>query len=256
MRNKKGILSVVLTFALVMTMFSINKFNVNAEAENIQNVKPISAPADYFGSKIITTNGTSSISVSPDIAYISVGVVSESTKLSDAQADAKKDMKNVMESLKKLGLKDTEIKTTNFAVNPKYNYNKETGESKISGYTINNTVEITVNDLDRLGTIIDAVTVSGSNQIGNIRFALKNQSTVYNQALEVAVKDAKSKAKAIAKGLDVKEVTPVKVTETSASSPIVYDKPMMSESSAMDKTTISAGQLDVIANVSVEFSFE
>lgn len=264
MKRKQGILSVVLTGIMVLSIFAINKFNIpaSAETESVKSVSTtadaqvISAPIEYIGEKTITANGNASISVSPDMAYISIGVVSEDKKLTNAQNTANKNMNTVIESLKKLGIVDKEIKTTNYSVNPKYDWNNTTGESKIVGYTVNNTVEVTVNNLDELGTIIDTVTASGSNQVGSIAFALKDESTVYNQALQAAVKNAKTKANAMAKGLEVTIVSPVKITETGYSNPIIYNTGLYAETASFDKTSISSGQLNVTASVSVEFSFK
>jgi uncharacterized protein YggE len=254
MKYKKGILSVVLTVIMVLSIFALNQLNVPASAEN--QVMPISAPAEYFGEKTITTNGSASISVAPDVAYVNVGVIAEHKNLETAQAQANKQMKGVMESLTKLGIDEKDIKTTNFYVNPKYDWSRDTGVSNIVGYTVNNTVEITVNDLDKLGTIIDSVTANGSNQVSNIRFGLKDDSEIYNKALEVAVKNAKSKAEAIAKGLDAKDVIPVKVTESGYSSPVMYDKGMVVRDMVAESTAISTGELQVTASVSIEFSFK
>jgi uncharacterized protein YggE len=205
--------------------------------------------------RTISAYGEGAIEASPDVAYVSVGVITEGKELAKVQAENADKMTKVNASLTKLGIKKEEMKTVNYSVNPKYQWDEKTGNSTIVGYTVSNTVEVTINDITKTGTILDTAVANGSNSVNSVRFALKNQTDLYNKALEIAVKDAKAKAEAMGKGLSITNIQPSKITEVSnRTTPVYY------ESAAMDmaksSTPISQGQLKVSASVSVEFSFK
>src|SRR5690606_24174306 len=135
--------------------------------------------------------GTSTVSVSPDTAYINIGVMTEGKELTAAQSDASEKMNAVMRELEKLGITKENIKTVNYSANPNYVWDQTTGKSTMDGYMVNNTWEVTVTDLTKLGTIVDSVTEKGSNQIYGIRYDLKDKDAAYTQVRENASKDAK-----------------------------------------------------------------
>jgi Uncharacterized conserved protein len=249
MKSKFKVLAgAVIAMTLVFSTVYISKSNI--------------AKAETAGSTVeqvttITASGEGAIEAAPDVAYVSIGVVTEGKELAKVQAENADKMAKVMASLTKLGIKKEEIKTSNYNVNPKYEWNDKTGVSTIVGYTVNNTLDVTVNDITKTGTILDSAVASGSNSINGVRFALKNETELYNKALELAVKDAKAKAAAMGKGLGITNIQPYKITEISnRNTPVYYNAKTESMDAARAATPISEGELKVTANVSVEFSFK
>ena len=240
-RNSDKISIVVLVLAIIVVLLVGSMFGLISSSDNSQP-------------KTITTNGMSVVRVSPDTAYINIGVVTEGEEAATAQKDAGEKMNAVMAELKNLGIEEQDIRTINYSVNPKYVWNPNTGENTMVGYTVNNTVEVKVSDLDKLGTIVDSVTEGGSNQIHGIRFELQDKSVAYKQAREFAIKDAKTKAEAYAVGLGIKSIYPVKVTEgyNSGDRYEVYSVEEVKDSVA---TPINPGQITITVNVTVDFSF-
>lgn len=248
MKSKRNILiGAFAAAALLFSTFMVSKNNV---------VEANTGTADTSQVRTITASGEGAIQASPDVAYVSVGVITEGKELAKVQADNTDKMTKVMASLTKLGIKKEEIKTTGYNVSPKYEWNEKTSVSTIVGYTVSNTLEVTVNDITKTGSLLDAAVASGSNTIYGVRFGLKNQTTLYNQALEIAVKDAKAKAAAMGKGLSITNIQPLKITEVSnRNTPVFYEGATASMDVAKATTPISQGELKVTANVTVEFSF-
>lgn len=212
---------------------------------------------DVSGIRTITSSGEGAIEAVPDVAYVNIGVITEGLELSKVQSENSEKMTKVIESLTQLGIKKEEIKTTNYNVNPKYEWNKDTGKSTITGYTVSNILEVTINDISITGSVLDEVVTSGSNSINSVRFGLKNETDLYNQALELAVKDAKAKAEAMGKGLGIIYIQPLRVTELSnRSTPVYFDKGAAAMEAAKVNTPINKGELKVTARVSIDFSFE
>lgn len=248
MKSKRNIL--IATFAAAALLFS----TVMVSRNNIVEANTLNA--DVAQVRTITSSGEGAINASPDVAYVNIGVVTEGKELSKVQAENSDKMTKVMASITKLGIKKEEIKTVGYNVNPKYEWNEKTGTSTITGYTVSNTLEVTINDITKTGSLLDAAVASGSNSVNSVRFALKNQTELYNQALELAVKDAKAKASAMGKGLSISNIQPFKITEVSnRNTPVFYESNAVAFDSAKVSTPISGGELKVSATVTVEFSF-
>jgi uncharacterized protein len=238
-------------FVMVVLLFS----TITVSKNNIAKASTTSKEVGQV--RTITASGEGAIEAVPDVAYVNIAVITEGTELSKVQSENAEKMTKVIESLTQLGIKKEEIKTRNYNVNPKYEWNKDTGKSSIVGYTVSNALEVTINDISITGTVLDEVVTNGSNSINSIRFGLKNETELYNQALELAVKDAKAKAEAMGKGLGVINIQPLRITEASnRNTPVYYDRGAVSMEAAKASTPISEGELKVKASVSVEFSFE
>lgn len=205
--------------------------------------------------KTITSNGTSSIEVLPDVAYITVGVVAEGKELTVVQEEANKNMTSAINELKKLGIDEKDIKTLNFNISPNYDWSEKSG-GKIIGYVINNMVEVTINDLTKVGTIIDKVASNGSNSVSNLRFGLKDESVIYNKALELAVKDAKLKAESMGLGIGVTNMSPIKIVETSQrNNTMIYREAKAVDMAGGKDTPINTGEIKINASVTVDLGF-
>ena len=248
MKSKRNIL--IAAFAAAALLFS----TVMVSRNNIVEANTLNA--DVTQVRTITSSGEGAINASPDVAYVNIGVITEGKELSKVQAENSDKMTKVMASITKLGIKKEDIKTVGYNVNPKYEWNEKTGTSTITGYTVSNTLEVTINDITKTGSLLDAAVASGSNSVNSVRFALKNQTELYNQALELAVKDAKAKASAMGKGLSISNIQPYKITEVSNRNvPVFYESSAMAFDTAKASTPISEGALKVSATVTVEFSF-
>ncbi len=108
----------------------------------------------------------------PDMATISTGVLSEAETAKDALAANTITMNKVMEALRAAGLEPRDIQTSDFSVQPKYQYYQDNTPPKMIGYTVANQVFIRVRDLKKLGTVLDRVVEMGSNQVSGIQFEL------------------------------------------------------------------------------------
>jgi len=208
--------------------------------------------------KTITANGRAAIKATPDVAYVNIGVVTEGKELKSVQSENATKMSAIMKVLEKSGIKESEVKTVSYYVNPKYDWDNVRNKSILAGYTVHNTVEVTINDIAKVGTVLDDVVASGSNYISGIRFGVKDESELYNQALELAVKDAKAKAEAMGKGAGAINISVKSITESgNRSQPIYLETDSMYDSvSVREITPISEGEIEVVANIVVEFTFK
>jgi hypothetical protein len=206
--------------------------------------------------KVLNVSGQGTVDAAPDIAYITLGVVTENENAKTAQQKNAEAMSAVIAKIKASGVKDEDIKTTNYSINPKYNYNQATGESRIIGYTVNNSVQVTVRDIAKTGNIIDAASLSGVNTTSNISFGLSDYDKYYNEALKQAVESARKKAQTISSTLGITLKTPVSISENGGYEP-VYERNAKygMDMAGAAATPIQSGSLTVRANVSMTYEY-
>jgi len=155
--------------------------------------------------------GSGTVYAKADIANIEVGLKTEAKKTAaEATTESTKKMNEIITEVKKLGIDEKDIKTTNYNLNPVYNYTNQKGQELI-GYEVTQNLSLKIRDLSKIGDVITKTTEKGANQIGNINFTIDDEFTLKNQARELAIQKAKEKATLIAKqsGMRLGEVKSV-----------------------------------------------
>jgi uncharacterized protein YggE len=206
--------------------------------------------------KFISVSGTGSVNISPDIAYISLGVITEETDSQTALAKNNVLIDAITKAVKSFGVTGRDIQTDRFNIYPKYNYNNYNSDNSITGYSVNNVIKVTVRNLDNLGKILDAAIKAGANSSTNISFDYSKRSEKYLEALKLATENAKKEAEAIASAFGNPKLTIIEVNEGSSNSIYygsVYENPSTSDGGSVP---VESGELKVFATVSVKYSFE
>jgi hypothetical protein len=206
--NKERIKTIVATETKTLTVGSVGP-SIRTLEEPKTMVKPILAATKEI--RKITVIGTGSVTSKPEIAVISISVVTRANEASEAQRLNANKMNNIIKALKNAGIKEEQIETTGFSLQPIYEYDKPGKKSIIVGYECRNSIKVTMEELDKVGEMADLAVNSGANKISSIVFSLRDE-TVKNlmlKALEKAVKNAESKAKTIAEAAGVKLIGPV-----------------------------------------------
>lgn len=215
-----------------------------------------SAPFSAADRNLLSVSGTGEVTVKPDVAYINMGVTTRDPDATKVQKDNAAAMNAVIAAIKAAGIDEKDIKTSAFNMYPVYNY--ETQPQTITGYEINNTVSVTINDLTKVGAAITAAMGAGANTTNGISFALKDSDAAYQEALKLAVAKAEAKAKTMAEASKIKLGAPASISEGGVS--IVY--PMMERAADMAKaaadigSTVQAGELKVSASVSIVYEIK
>jgi len=115
----------------------------------------------------------------------------------------------MIEALRDFGIDAKDIRTTNFSIWPQERYDPLTGTpTGEKTYVVDNTVYVTVRDLDKLGDLLDTVIAAGANTVNNVQFDVANKDAALKAARADAVKDAQAKAKELAEasGLTLGEI--------------------------------------------------
>ena len=189
--------------------------------------------------------GEGEICVTPDTAVICLGVETLNNDLSLAQTENSTQINNLIAILKEYEIPDNNIKTKAFNVYQKYDYSQ--GE-KFVGYYVSTFIEFKTTALDDIGTIVNKLIENGANKFNGIIFTLENFDDAYNQALEIALNNAKNKAYSLFNG----ELNILKITEEKNN--ISYLKNSLGYVNTISEATqFMKGEIKINAMVSVIF---
>jgi hypothetical protein len=240
----------------------------------------------------VTVVGHGEVHAKPDVARANLGVevtaptVEEATKLSSARMTA------LLDALKKAGIAEKDIRTSNFSINfervepgmgiPQPEPTvvapvapappKQVGGAKpaplpvplplppprahVGLYRVSNTVDVTLHDMSKIGPVLDTAVAAGANNIWGINFGFDKTDAVEAQAREKAVADARSRAQTLAKlqGLSLGPVVSVSEIVGARSGPPM-PMPMSFKSSMADGIPVSSGELSYSTEIEVVYSF-
>jgi uncharacterized protein YggE len=199
----------------------------------------------------IRVTGTSTVAANPDRARVDVGVVTQAPQSQLAVSQNATTFNAVMTALRKTFGANAEIKALAYSLNPDFQYHASGGQPTITGYTATNVVRVTIDDLSRIGDVIDIATKAGANRVPSIQFALRDEESVRTQALRDAAVRAKAEAEALANALGLKVNRILTVEEGGPVIVPVRDVMFARAESSAAATAIQPGSIDVIANVTL-----
>lgn len=187
--------------------------------------------------------------VAPDMALITLGVTTEARTAAEALSGNSTRMTAVVASLRKAGIAEKDIQTSNLNLNPQYRY-EENRPPQLVGYQASNLATVTVHDLKRLGPAVDATVNAGANQVQGISFGLEDPTEAENVARQAAVKSLAAKADLYAKATSHSVLRLVSLSEGASVMPRP-PMPMADFAAARMKaeTPVSPGEMTVRVDV-------
>jgi len=210
----------------------------------------------------ITVSGEAELFAVPDIATITFNVTEEAGELSDAQESVTETMNGLLEALRDQGIEEEDIKTQNYSSNPRYEYNRKTGERTLTGYEVRHSVLVKIRDIDEAGTVIALL---GSYDVDNMygpNFSIDDPEELQEDARAEAIEDAKKEAKRLAKELDVRLGKLISYNE-GGHAPYMMKAEMSMAAMSMDMVEESftvpelpAGEQSITANVSLTYKIK
>ncbi len=206
-----------------------------------------------FRASTFSLSASGETNVAPDMATITLGVQTDDMTAAGALKANGARMNQVMAALRKAGIADRDIQTSNLNVNPQYVY-EQNQPPKFNGYQVTNQVTVTVRDLSKLGQAVDATVGAGANTVGGISFGLQNPQVAEDAARMDAVKALQAKADLYARATGYKIVRLVNLGEGGGYAPA---PPMpvfaMAKREMADSTQIAGGELKVRIDVTATY---
>lgn len=142
--------------------------------------------------------------VVPDVAKVTLGVKTEAKTAETAVSENTQKMNAITTDVKNLGIEEKDIKTTGYYLNPKYIYSEKDKKDIQDGYVLEQTIEVTIRDFDKIGKIMTSATKNGANNISSLNFVVDDPENAKSKARSEAIAKAKEKAKQIAKDSGLK----------------------------------------------------
>jgi uncharacterized protein len=200
----------------------------------------------------IRVTGDAEVSARPDRVQIDIGVSTRAPRSQDAAAQNAREVDAVLGALRSAAGPAAQLKTVSYALNPNYQYHPNGAEPTLTGYTATNVVRVTLDDLAKLGGVIDAATRSGANQVQGVQFTLRDQDAARAQALRQAAIRARSEAEVLAAALNLRIVRVLTVEEASPRIvPVVRSFAAGRSAAAEVATPVEAGTLDIGSQVTL-----
>ncbi len=203
----------------------------------------------------VSVSGMGEASITPDIAFIYLGVHTEDASASQAVAANNVQTQEVIEALQNFGIDTKDIRTTNFSIWPSQNYSPE-GLPLDTRYVVDNTVYVTVRDLAKLGELLDVVISAGVNTVNSIQFDVADKDEALKQARADAVKNAQAQAQelAAAAGVELGEIQFISYYD-SVPYPM-FDGKGGGGGAAESAVPIQPGQLTLSVTVSITYEIK
>jgi uncharacterized protein YggE len=208
--------------------------------------------------RLLSVTGSGLVYLTPDVAYVNIGVHTDRATASEAVSSNSAQTQQVIAALKEFGVEDADIKTTSFSIYPNVQYDPQTNQEIGTTYVVDNTVHVTVRQIDMLGDLLDATVSAGANRVNSIQFDAADKSAAIKQARDAAVEDATTQARelAAAAGVSLGSIHQLDFYNA-VPSPVIsgFGKGGGGGLEAAS-VPIEAGQLTVTANVSISYQIK
>jgi uncharacterized protein YggE len=221
--------------------------------------QPVLAQATEPTNRTINVTGTGKVTLVPDIAYVSIGVHTEGKDAAQAVAANTSQAQKVVDALEAFDIDAKDIQTTNFSIYPQQQYDNE-GKPQGITYVVDNTVYVTLRDIDKLGELLDAVVTAGANSINSIQFDVADREAALSEARKLAVEDGQKQAEELATAAGVTLGQVLTINSSSPSAPIpMYDYKLAVGGAAAPveaAVPVSTGQLIITLDVYMSYEIQ
>lgn len=202
----------------------------------------------------IIVTGEGVVKATPDQAWVQIGAESRSKVSKEAQQRNAEVMTAVQQKISSFGIPKDAMKTVVLDLQPEFDY--ANGKQTLRGYVARNTVEVRVDELSKVGDVLDAAVASGAATIHGLRFDVKARREAEQAALQAAVKDALAKAQAVASGAQRAIDRILRIEEVSAGGPVPMMKQFSMAARADASTPVAPGELEIRAQVRLSLAIK
>jgi uncharacterized protein len=244
-----------LVVVIVIAALSVGGFAL-ASANAPRSAQPVAqAAVAAGGDRSVTVVGIGKVTGKPDIARVTVGIETQAPSLQTAVDDNKAKMTVLLDTLKKLGLADKDIQTSNYSVYTE-RVSPPTPGAEVSAdqmiYHVTNQVDVIVRDVNQLGDVLDKAVAAGANNIYGVNFSVEDTSKLEADARAKAVADAKSRAESLAQlnGVQLGEVLSVSEVIGGSAYPMDYGVKGMGGGG----TPVQPGELEMSLSIQITYA--
>jgi hypothetical protein len=208
----------------------------------------------------VNVTGTGKVIVKPTIARVNFGVFTHNETSAAAQAANDVIMARITAALKAAGIREDDIQTSGYSLQPRWIWDKTTEKNVQDGYDMNHSMVVTVRVIKDAGKIVSLVADNGANTVDGISFEVDDATLEQMRltALDLAMVSARKRADVVARaaGRTILSVQTVTVNENSYTPYPMYNKAVdMTAGSGNSPAPVEAGTLDILISVNVTYVF-
>ena len=244
--------------ALIAALAAAAMTPMAAEAADVS-----SGPVVASGNTLLTLSAEGRSTRTPDLAVFSAGVTSQGKTAGEALAANAADMSKVVAALKRAGIADRDIQTSNLNLNPIYsqpvqlpNGQYEQQPPRIIAYQVNNNVTVRQRNIAQFGKVIDTLVAAGANQVNGPSFQMDDPDLATDEARADAMKKARARADLYARASGMKVLRILTISEGGGYVPqpqVMFTRAAMADGMEKASSPVAAGELQLNANVTVLF---
>jgi hypothetical protein len=206
----------------------------------------------------VSFNGEGKVVAKPDIGKINLSIVTDALTSKIAQDENSKKSKALTDYLKKESIDDKDIKTTGYNIYPQYRYPPYGGQPTITGYQVNQSMEIKVRDLDKVSNVLDGVVSAGANQVNGLSFEIDNPDALKAEARAKAIADAKKKANELKSQVGISLGKIVNFSENTGGYPVpvYFDSQVKGMGGGGGGPEVPTGENEITVNVTITYQIK
>lgn len=203
----------------------------------------------------VSFSGEGRVVAKPDIAKINLSIVTDALTSKIAQDENSKKSKALTDYLKKQDIDDKDIKTTGYNIYPQYKYPQYGGQPTITGYQVNQSMEVKIRDLDKVSNILDGVVSAGANQVNGLSFEIDNPDALKAEARAKAIADAKKKANELKSQVGISLGKIVNFSENTGGYPVpmYYDAKVGGMGGGAGGPSVPTGENEITVSVIITY---
>jgi uncharacterized protein len=251
MRNKISFIVVLLLASLVLSACA-------GAVRAADNSSPSALQTTEPSLRTLSVNGSASVSLKPDIAYIYIGVHSESEDATQAVTVNSERTQELIDALMAAGIAANDIQTTNFSVYPRQDYSPSGEALDTITFVVDNTVYVTLRDIDQIGELLNEAMGAGANSISGITFDVEDKSSSLSEARGQAILDARAQAEELAEaaGLSLGDIRAINSYSATPPQPVYGAGYFAVEQAMGGSVPISPGQMTITMEVNVVYEIQ
>ncbi len=206
--------------------------------------------------RTLTVSGSAESMEKNQIAKFSAGMTAVNSDRDAAIKEVNTKIEAITQAVKEFGVKEDDIITQSMNIYQMQDmvYVDGAQRQKPGQWSISNTIEVTLRDVDRAGTLADILSKSGATNVWGPNFQLDRSDKSADKLTEAAVMDAKTKAEAMAAAAGATLGKVVSVTEGVTSGGVYY--PLMREMGGGGGAPVESGTSTVSKSVTVVWEIQ
>ena len=217
--------------------------------------KATAQPSTFNDTRTIAVTGTGIARGTPDLAVVTIGVRNRADLAAAAFEQNSAATAKLITALKRAGIADRDLQTTQIALTPHYDYQSNRQQPSLNGYEASNSLRVRLRDISSVGNVIDRATKAGANQINGVQLMFSDPSTLQNKARTEAIADAKAKATLLAQEAGVNVGAVLSIIEGGSNAPNA-DQFSVRVAATESAAPIEAGEIAVRESVGVVFELK